>query len=302
LIVHRELVNELELQKLTLERGYDEYENCERTIEALNNTAIYRFVVLIFQITLTFLIQGMLIWMVWTETPDPDDSYQPDWNADVNGLCSVSVFLQLAAIGTLCLWTMSSFTDILTELRCYISRTYSREIVLSGRYNLRRIEGRSIYHHVAIALILIAEFFISMSMFVAGVNFVLSQIDAADIVQGVLGISFIVDIDNKVYENSFIDEDDPGNIKIVLFRTTQLDIYDTLMSSLGFQDEDLDTAMEYRKKARAEKASGHSQIVSQAAMFNGLQWPVLIVVVVTIVIGMRGTYCGDFDPNNPHVP
>jgi hypothetical protein len=197
---------------------------------------------------------------------------------------------------------MSSFTDILTELRCYISSTYSREIVLSGRYNLRRIQERDIYHHIAILIILVAEFFVSMSMFVAGVNFVLSQIDAADIVQGVLGISFIVDIDNKVYENSFIDEDDPGNIKIVLFRTTQLDLYDTIMSSLGFQDKDVDTAMEYKKKTRADKASGHKQIVSQAAMFNILQWPILIVVVVTIVTGMRNTYCGDFDPDNPYVP
>ena len=240
--------------------------------------------------------------MVWTETPSPDDFYQLEWNEEVNGLCSVSVFLQLAAIGTLCLWTMSSFTDVLTELRCYVSRVFSREIVLSGRYNLRRIGNREIIYHIAFGMILVAEIFISFSMFIAGVNFVLSQIDAADIVQGVLGISFIVDIDNKVYENSFIDEDDLGNVKIVSFRTTELDLYDAFMAYWRLQDSDVDTAKKLRDKSLKDKAMGHAQVISQAALFNIIQWPVLIVVVVTVVLGMRGNYCDDFNSSHPGVP
>ena len=298
LIVYSELLKQLEgltTDAVDFSRSFNEIKN-------LKYTAFYRLFVLFFQITFTFLIQGVLIWMVWTETPSPDDFYQLEWNEEVNGLCSVSVFLQLAAIGTLCLWTMSSFTDVLTELRCYVSRVFSREIVLSGRYNLRRIGNREIIYHIAFGMILVAEIFISFSMFIAGVNFVLSQIDAADIVQGVLGISFIVDIDNKVYENSFIDEDDLGNVKIVSFRTTELDLYDAFMAYWRLQDSDVDTAKKLRDKSLKDKAMGHAQVISQAALFNIIQWPVLIVVVVTVVLGMRGNYCDDFNSSHPGVP
>ena len=62
---------------------------------------------------------------------------------------------------------------------------------------LRRIATRSWSHHLVFFGILCCEVIIASVVYVGGVNFVLSQSTAKDIVGGVLSISFICDIDNQ---------------------------------------------------------------------------------------------------------
>jgi hypothetical protein len=62
---------------------------------------------------------------------------------------------------------------------------------------MRLITNRHPIYHLAFFIVAAAEFTITIVVFVAGVNYVLSQSAAGDIVAGILGIAFIVDIDNK---------------------------------------------------------------------------------------------------------
>lgn len=64
-------------------------------------------------------------------------------------------------------------------------------------HNMRRIQKRNLFHHFIFSIILTCEVVICVVVFVGGVNFVLSQSTAGSIVSGILGIAFIVDIDNK---------------------------------------------------------------------------------------------------------
>ena len=64
-------------------------------------------------------------------------------------------------------------------------------------HNMRKIESRGMLYHLSFLVILLCEALICIIVFVAGVNFVLSQSSAGAIVSGILGIAFITDIDNK---------------------------------------------------------------------------------------------------------
>ena len=204
---------------------------------------------------------------------------------------------------------MISGIDIWTEFRCYIAKAYVRDMAGTDMYTLRRIAERTYMDHMVFATIISLEIVISVTVFIAGINFVLSQIDAADIVQGVLGISFIVEIDDKVYQTSFIDEEDPGNVDICLFRTTEWDIGETIVDitpgvrSCVDSKNFLSIKKEKKKKADESDDTSSDDMVSfanlgPAALVNFLQWPALIAVVCGIVFRMRSTYCGDYDPDH----
>ena len=74
-----------------------------------------RALMLLVEILITFLMQGVLIFKVWYETKSPREE-------EDNGFCQTHVSLQVAAITTLCLWTIGSFGDLWSEVRCYISK------------------------------------------------------------------------------------------------------------------------------------------------------------------------------------
>ena len=62
---------------------------------------------------------------------------------------------------------------------------------------MRRVEKRSYKYHLSFIFILLFETLIAIVVFIAGVKFILSKNNAGDIVSGILGISFITDIDNQ---------------------------------------------------------------------------------------------------------
>lgn len=159
---------------------YLELENDRRNISVVFWTRCFMLFVEIFG---TFLVQGVLIWSVYNQTP-------PQFG-DESGLCTEHSYLQIAAIATLTLWTISAYTDTWTEIRCYLSRTYIHDIIDSEKFYMRKIDNRSWGYHVAFVLILSFEACITTVLFIAGVNFVLVQYKASDIVISILGISFI---------------------------------------------------------------------------------------------------------------
>ena len=231
--------------------------------------------------------------------PSVRDTYISTYTRIPTNSCLFRMHLNL---GTLCLWTMTSGVDIWTEWRCYIAKAYVRDNAGTDMYTLRRIARRTYLDHVIFCVIVGLEVVITVTVFIAGINFILSQTDAADIVQGVLGISFIVEIDDKVYQTSFIDEEDPGNVEICLFRTTEWDVGETIVDSTGCKSkDDQDTGstkvtfLSLKKdKTQEEDSMGTMVDLGPAAFVNLLQWPVLIAIVCGIVFGMRATYCGDY--------
>jgi hypothetical protein len=116
-----------------------------------------------------------------------------------------------------------------------------------------------------------------------------------------------VEIDDKVYQTSFIDEEDPGNVEICLFRTTEWDVGETIVDSTGCKSkDDQDTGstkvtfLSLKKdKTQEEDSMGNMVDLGPAAFVNLLQWPVLIAIVCGIVFGMRTTYCGDYVEPSP---
>jgi hypothetical protein len=134
------------------------------------------------------------------------------------------------------------------------------------------------------------ETIISTVLFVAGVNYVLTLDSAASIVQGILGISFITDIDNKVYEITLIPEDDAANVEVCKFRTTGLDVLDTILN----REQETKLSLK-RNKDEGDSSSHHSGGVSDpwSVFTNFMQWPILIALVLSLVLGMRTTYCDE---------
>jgi hypothetical protein len=161
----------------------EEWSILEEDKKSIINVFRTRCVMLFIEIFGTFLIQGVLIYSVYHETPPQFDSS--------SGLCYLHAYVQLAAIATLTLWTISSYSDVWTELRCYISRTYIHDLIDSPNYDLRKIEKRSWGYHIAFVCIVSFETCITSVLYVAGVNFILTQTTAALTVLGILGISFI---------------------------------------------------------------------------------------------------------------
>ena len=62
---------------------------------------------------------------------------------------------------------------------------------------MTKTKKRKFKYHLAFFLILLFETFIACVVFIAGVKYILSLKDAGKIVSGILGISFITDIDDK---------------------------------------------------------------------------------------------------------
>jgi len=128
MIVNHEILLELNENIAGLEKHHDYEDEQKRNkllgeISDLHSSWITRVLMLFFEMFLTFLIQGTLIIKVYQETPPPFEIYSPDENPGGYGFCYESLGLYIAAIATLCLWSGGSFSDIWTEIRCYISRT-----------------------------------------------------------------------------------------------------------------------------------------------------------------------------------
>lgn len=67
---------------------------------------------------------------------------------------------------------------------------------MSG-WHMKRVGNRKFHHHLAFTIIIGCELTIAVVVFIGGINFVLNLNSAAAIVTGLLGITFITDIDNK---------------------------------------------------------------------------------------------------------
>ena len=116
LIVSRESFLELRNEIDEKQKETDEFHRAEDE-SILNNFKakysrkqiifFFKFIVMLGEIIITFLIQGILIYKVYDETPPP--------SSDTSGFCIVAPALQIGAIAALTLWTVSAFGDIWTE-------------------------------------------------------------------------------------------------------------------------------------------------------------------------------------------
>jgi hypothetical protein len=98
----------------------------------------------------------------------------------------------------------------------------------------------------------------------------------------------LTDIDNKVYEITLIPEEDDANVETCKFRTTPLDVYDTIMGNL--KETRISESIERRGADRERHLSRGIQ--DNVSMFlNFAQWPILVASVVMIVLVMRREYC-----------
>lgn len=121
LIVNREISLEYERDVYDLEHTSEISNEDQKKLDNLRykqarfeGSFKYRALMLFAEIWVCFLVQGILIWHLWYQTPDPASLN--------NGFCYVKQTLQVGAITTLTLWTISNYTDIWLELRCYWSR------------------------------------------------------------------------------------------------------------------------------------------------------------------------------------
>jgi hypothetical protein len=126
LIVNHENYLEVTEDLLELDPSDEKYAELEAVKTNIEFTFRTRCVMLCVEIVVTFLIQGVLIYSVYVETPPP--------YPETSGLCTMGRALQLAAIATLTLWTISSYSDIWTELRCYISKACKKLLKFQFRF------------------------------------------------------------------------------------------------------------------------------------------------------------------------
>ena len=76
------------------------------------------------------------------------------------------------------------------------------------------------------------ETIICLVVFIAGMKYVLNLQQADDIVGGVLAITFVTDIDNKVYEISAVGEGEDSDVGSATFRVTDTDFLDSVMAPI----------------------------------------------------------------------
>jgi hypothetical protein len=107
LIVNLESIREEKKEKEDPEYQ-PESNDGDSTLSRGSQTSLYfKFLVIFLEIIITFMVQGILIYKVYVETPKPDD--------DISGFCVVDRSLQIGAIAALTLWAVSTFGDIWTE-------------------------------------------------------------------------------------------------------------------------------------------------------------------------------------------
>ena len=264
----------------------------EKSLKGIWKDFFVRSFLLLSEILLTFLMQWILIYKVYEETPGPraleweinpmaisDNNEAIFVQEEESGFCTTASTLQIGAMAVLTLWTLDSLKDIWTEIRCYISKVLMHENIETGEYKLRRVEQRNFMLNFIFMIVIACETIITLLVFVFGANYVLMLDNAADIVGGVLATTFITEIDNKVYEITFMEDEDDANVETSRFRVTDYDFWNTLVCKQNNPDSvDEDS----------EEDSTKDIVVYFLSM---CQWPGLVCLVVSIVMGMKVRYC-----------
>ena len=154
--------------------------------------------------------------------------------------------------------------------------------------------SRTKFQHLLFFVFILMEFTISVIVFVAGINFLLSQEDAFDIVSGVLGITFITEIDNKVYEIASIEDNPDANVVATSFRSSDFDVMNYLTST-NTAYEIPESMSEEAKTPGQKRAQWRAGIMKWilSKLGTNLMWPVLFVFVILCVLGLKSRYCDD---------
>ena len=134
-----------------------------------------------------------------------------------SGFCVDSHILQLAAVGAFSLWCVKSVKDIWTEISAYNSKYCITDDLRTSGYFLRKIDNRKYHNKILFIIVVTAEFFISVVVFIVGVQVILTAQGAASTVAGTLAMTFITDIDNALYEITIFSENDFANIENTLY-------------------------------------------------------------------------------------
>jgi hypothetical protein len=270
------------------------------------------FFMLLAQIVFTFLMQGVLIWYVWEETPDPSAKKTTYTNTpgtyiedDESGFCTVNPYLQIAAIAVLSIWTVSTFTDIWVEIRCYISKALVLENAETGEFRSIRVskDTRTMFHHLSFFIISGLETIICLVVFIAGMKYVLNLKEAAEIVGGVLAITFVTDIDNKVYEIAAVAEGEDADVAAASFRVTDTDFLDSVLVpiqnaiSCGATGDGVNVGKDALQQEILRKQEHHRELIKYFVQhyLKVLLSVVLVVFVFAFVFSNRVIYC-DNDP------
>jgi len=316
IIVNHEKDEEVKRKMEELEAASVKDPIARKKVEAMRreqneNRAAYlsTFFMLLAQIVFTFLMQGVLIWYVWVETPDPSgeddvvftrtDGTTVSYSRDSSGFCSVNPYLQVAAIAVLTIWTVSTFTDIFIELRCYISRAMVLENAETGELRTIKTSKQSrlwYFHGISFCCIMGLETIICIVVFVAGMKYVLNLEEAADIVGGVLAITFVTDIDNKVYEISAIEEGDDSDVQAASFRVTDTDFYDHIVTpfqnSLSKLAKDHEFAQAFFKEKEVDSGKNGRNVIQQHLQV--ILSASLVLFVFVFVFANKAAYCPDY--------
>ena len=84
---------------------------------------------------------------------------------------------------------------------------------------------------------------------------------------------------NEVYEITFIGDDDDANVGITKFRTTELDLWDTILAN----EESTEVGKGNEVVLRYKQVTVELLLASQ--------WPLMIAFVIAVVLGMHADYC-----------